>query len=223
MDVQTIPLNDGKKEFEIVGEGDVVVLPAFGAAADEMRILSEKNVWNAIDKHKKGEYTSIIHGKYAHEEIVATVSFAGKYIIVMQLNTVENGTNTDNKSLSKFFKAVNADTQCYDDTVIELIHLPDEEDSRDACSSPKKSVSAYKRIVNCQNGVKTLIIFKDVDATLFEDHGDNPALPKSLDRLELSFSLPSVEELLGLVDMICAAEKAKIHVDKYKKVRDVSP
>ncbi|KAH6782670.1 hypothetical protein C2S51_007963 [Perilla frutescens var. frutescens] len=147
--------------------------------------------------------------------------------------TVENGTNTDNKSLSKFFKAVNADTQCSDDTVIELIHLPDEEDSRDACSSPKKSVSAYKRTVNCQNGVKTLILFEDVDATLSEDHGfittiqqlaetakrpmiltsnsDNPALPKSLDRLELSFSLPSVEELLGLVDMICAAEKANIH------------
>lgn len=44
MQVQTLPVNEGKKEFELVNEGDVVVLPAFGAAVDEMRILSEKNV-----------------------------------------------------------------------------------------------------------------------------------------------------------------------------------
>lgn len=147
--------------------------------------------------------------------------------------TVENASNTENKSLSKFFKAVNGDMQCSDDEVIELIHLPDVEESGNACSSPKKSVSTHKRTVNCQNGVKTLILFEDVDATLSEDHGfvatiqqlaetakrpmiltsnsDNFALPKSLDRLELSFSLPSLEELLGLVDMICAAEKVKIH------------
>lgn len=84
-------------------------------------------------------------------------------------STVENGTSTENKSLSKFFKAVNADMQCSNDEVIELIHLSDEEDSGDVCSSPKKSV--YKRTFNCQNEVKTLILFEDVDATLSEDHG----------------------------------------------------
>lgn len=44
MEVKNIPLDDGKKQFDVVEKGDVVVLPAFGAAVDEMLILSEKNV-----------------------------------------------------------------------------------------------------------------------------------------------------------------------------------
>ncbi|KAK6114842.1 hypothetical protein DH2020_007111 [Rehmannia glutinosa] len=90
-----------------------------------------------------------------------------------------------------------------------------------------------QRTAKSQSEIKTLILFEDVDATVHEDQGfittiqqlavtakrpmiltsnsDNPVLPKNLDRLDLSFSVPSVKELLGLVSMICAAEKANIH------------
>ena len=127
MQVEFIPVIDKVKDFSVVGSGDVVILPAFGASVQEMQILNDKGcqivdttcpwvskVWNTVEKHKKGDYTSIIHGKYKHEETVATSSFAGKYLIVLNLQEAEyvinyilNGGNRQ-EFLAKFAKACSA-------------------------------------------------------------------------------------------------------------------
>lgn len=102
MQVQFIEVTNDNKDFSVVNTGDVVILPAFGASVQEMQLLNDKGckivdttcpwvskVWNTVEKHKKGDYTSIIHGKYNHEETIATSSFAGKYLIVLNLEQAE--------------------------------------------------------------------------------------------------------------------------------------
>ncbi|MEH2168662.1 MAG: 4-hydroxy-3-methylbut-2-enyl diphosphate reductase [Nostoc sp.] len=127
MEVEFIPIEGKNKDFSVVGIGDVVILPAFGASVQEMQILHDKGckivdttcpwvskVWNTVEKHKKIDYTSIIHGKYKHEETVATSSFAGKYLIVLNLQEaayvadyIINGGNRE-EFLTKFAKACSA-------------------------------------------------------------------------------------------------------------------
>lgn len=127
MDVEFIPMAAGNKDFSVIQSGDVVILPAFGASIQEMQSLNDKEckivdttcpwvakVWNTVEKHKKGDYTSIIHGKYKHEETVATSSFAGKYLIVLNLEQAEyvveyilHGGNRD-EFIAKFAKACSA-------------------------------------------------------------------------------------------------------------------
>ncbi|RMH65969.1 MAG: 4-hydroxy-3-methylbut-2-enyl diphosphate reductase [Cyanobacteria bacterium J003] len=98
MAVEFIPLVNGVKDFSEVRPGDVVILPAFGASVQEMQLLNERGctivdttcpwvskVWHSVEKHKKVSFTSIIHGKYNHEETIATSSFAGAYLIVLNL------------------------------------------------------------------------------------------------------------------------------------------
>jgi 4-hydroxy-3-methylbut-2-enyl diphosphate reductase len=122
--IRYVPVDAGNKDFSVVNPGDVVILPAFGATVQEMQLLNDKGckiidttcpwvskVWNTVEKHKKKNYTSIIHGKYKHEETVATSSFAGTYLIVFNMAEAEyvcdyilNGGNRD-EFMSKFSKA----------------------------------------------------------------------------------------------------------------------
>lgn len=46
-------------------------------------------VWNAVDNQARKQHTSVIHGKYAHEETIATASFATTYIIVKDLKEAQ--------------------------------------------------------------------------------------------------------------------------------------
>ena len=44
MEVKNIPVEEGKKKFNVINKGDVVVLPPYGAPVEEMVILNDKNV-----------------------------------------------------------------------------------------------------------------------------------------------------------------------------------
>jgi 4-hydroxy-3-methylbut-2-en-1-yl diphosphate reductase len=80
---------------------DVVILPAFGVTIAELTRLSAVgctlvdttcgsvlNVWKNVSRYARDGFTSVIHGKYWHEETQATASQAlqvpeGHYLVVM--------------------------------------------------------------------------------------------------------------------------------------------
>jgi len=126
MDMKFVPVEkDGNKNFSDLQSGDVVILPAFGASIDEMALLKERNVqivdttcpwvskvWSSVEKSKDKGHTAIIHGKYSHEETVATKSFASKYVVVKDMAEAEyvasyilNAGNRD-EFLQKFRNAL---------------------------------------------------------------------------------------------------------------------
>lgn len=104
--IEFIEKTDEGKRFDVVEAGDVVILPAFGATLEEMQLLDDRGVttvdttcpwvskvWNVVDKHKKADMTSVIHGKYSHEESIATASFCEDYIIVKDIDEAEYVAN----------------------------------------------------------------------------------------------------------------------------------
>jgi len=107
MEVQFVPVNsDGTKDFSGIEQGDVVILPAFGASVQETQLFDRlgtkivdttcpwvSKVWNRVEKHKKSDFTSIVHGKYNHEETIATSSYANRYLVVLNMKEAEYVTN----------------------------------------------------------------------------------------------------------------------------------
>lgn len=140
MDVNIIEDSGKGKDYSAIDNGDVVIFPAFGATVQELKLFRDKGVqmvdttcpwvakvWNAVDTHTKKNCTSIIHGKYSHEETIATASFATQYVIVKDLKEAQylcdyilNGGNKE-EFLTKFSKAV---SKGFDpDTMLDSVGL----------------------------------------------------------------------------------------------------
>jgi 4-hydroxy-3-methylbut-2-en-1-yl diphosphate reductase len=73
--------------YDLIQAEDVVLVPAFGLPAADLDTLSRKgcvivdttcgsvlNVWKNVDRYAREGVTSIIHGKFEHEETEATFS-----------------------------------------------------------------------------------------------------------------------------------------------------
>jgi 4-hydroxy-3-methylbut-2-enyl diphosphate reductase len=82
----------GEFDFGGVTADDVVIMPAFGVtkeAFDRLRAVgcvlvdttcgSVLNVWKRVESYARDGFTSVIHGKYQHEETRATASQAAKF------------------------------------------------------------------------------------------------------------------------------------------------
>jgi 4-hydroxy-3-methylbut-2-enyl diphosphate reductase len=94
-------LTDPGETIEHLGHEDVVILPAFGVPSDVLDAFvargctlvdttcgSVLNVWKNVSRYAVDGITSVIHGKYWHEETRATASQArhggaGHYLIVL--------------------------------------------------------------------------------------------------------------------------------------------
>ncbi len=84
--------DNGHIDFTGVKTEDVVILPAFGVTIRDFETLrqigcvmvdttcgSVLNVWKRVESYARDGFTSLIHGKYYHEETRATASQAEKY------------------------------------------------------------------------------------------------------------------------------------------------
>jgi 4-hydroxy-3-methylbut-2-enyl diphosphate reductase len=94
-------LTDPGESIEALTPNDVVILPAFGVTIELLETLDGRgctlvdttcgsvlNVWKNVKRYAAEGFTSVIHGKYWHEETRATASQAshagpGHYLVVL--------------------------------------------------------------------------------------------------------------------------------------------
>jgi len=94
-------LSDEDESVDQLTPADVVILPAFGVTIEQLLDLERRgctlvdttcgsvlNVWKNVKRYAEEGFTSVIHGKYRHEETRATASQAlhagcGQYLVVL--------------------------------------------------------------------------------------------------------------------------------------------
>ena len=94
-------LSDEGESLDALTPADVVILPAFGVTIEQLVDLERRgctlvdttcgsvlNVWKNVKRYAEDGFTSVIHGKYWHEETRATASQAlhvgcGQYLVVL--------------------------------------------------------------------------------------------------------------------------------------------
>jgi 4-hydroxy-3-methylbut-2-en-1-yl diphosphate reductase len=94
-------LSDAGESIDTLTPDDVVILPAFGVPLELLQQLERRgctlvdttcgsvlNVWKNVKRYALDGFTSVIHGKYRHEETRATASQAlntagGHYLVVL--------------------------------------------------------------------------------------------------------------------------------------------
>ncbi len=97
-------------DYSGIRADDVVILPAFGVTITDFQTLRERgcvvvdttcgsvlNVWKRVEAYARDGYTSLIHGKYYHEETRATASQVekfpgGTYLVVRNMAEAQDVT-----------------------------------------------------------------------------------------------------------------------------------
>ncbi|HVD04740.1 MAG TPA: 4-hydroxy-3-methylbut-2-enyl diphosphate reductase [Gemmatimonadaceae bacterium] len=92
MGVEILVPGEAGFDYTVVRPEDVVIMPAFGVTMADFETLralgcvmvdttcgSVLNVWKRVESYARDGYTSLIHGKYYHEETRATASQVSKY------------------------------------------------------------------------------------------------------------------------------------------------
>jgi 4-hydroxy-3-methylbut-2-enyl diphosphate reductase len=94
-------LSGGSNKYDEVLKDDVVLIPAFGIPQADLDLLSKKgcivvdttcgsvlNVWKNVERYARAGVTSVIHGKFEHEETEATFSrttlYSGAHFLVIR-------------------------------------------------------------------------------------------------------------------------------------------
>ena len=85
----------GTVSIDALSKHDIVIMPAFGLPVADLREFQKKgcvivdttcgsvmSVWRRVESYNQDGFTSVIHGKYDHEETRATCSRATKYLVV---------------------------------------------------------------------------------------------------------------------------------------------